>query len=172
MKTPYWILSALIASGLALTSCSKEDSSAETSTEPGNAASGTSKHEQYATEISDALEEVVKTVTTAKDKESTQKAVERIDEIGDRFADIAAKLEKMDPPSEETKKEITEKMEARDAKLQESMSAKIDQTLADLDEESQVMLMEAMGEFFQKMEEVGETFSEHYEVAEDEESQD
>lgn len=64
-------------------------------------------------------------IASAKDKASAQEAVKKLNRIGDEFAAIAARMDKLETPSEEEKERIDEKMlsagKAMEEKFEEAM---------------------------------------------------
>ena len=179
------LLTASIALFSFATSCGKkEDPSPSTppaSPEPASADAppappapdsppAESKHESLANKIMESMHEFGSAVSEVADTETANKAAEKIGEIGDRFSQIADELKDLVPPPEELKEAINAKMEEKDAELQELMGGDLEAKLQSLGDESREVLQKAFGEFFGKMDAVGEEFERHFGVGDDAES--
>lgn len=118
MKTTVSKLAIVAASALALfiTSCGDKK---------GEAAADTP--DSVTDELLTTMDDLSATIATAKDKESAEAAATKIGEIGDEFLAIAKRLDALDEPSEEVKKELDEKMdkamEEKQGKMMEAMKA-------------------------------------------------
>ena len=64
-------------------------------------------------------------IVSAKDKASAEEAVKKLNGIGDEIAAIAARLDKLETPSEEEKERIDEKMLSADKAMEKKMGEEI-----------------------------------------------
>jgi hypothetical protein len=158
-------LTIVVALALAITSCRKSETPATGGAEEAAAApAAVSKHEEIANKLMDSMQEFAKAATSATDLESANEAAKKINEIGDRFTGLAEELKKMDPPSEEVKKAIDAKMEARNKEMEKAMSEDMQKSMASLPPDAQQALQGAFMGFFGKMSQVGPEFERHFKV--------
>lgn len=163
MKTRYLTIAAALA--LAITSCRKSETPATGGGEtPPAAQPAISKHEEIANKVMDAMQEFAKAASSATDLNSANEAAKKIGEIGDRFTSLAEELKKMDPPSEELKKSIDAKMEARNKEMEKAMSEDLQKSMQALAPDAQQALQAAFMGFFGKMAQVGPEFERHFKV--------
>ena len=153
----------LLAFAVVGAACNKKSETVETKQPDAEVVEpSVSKHEAIANRLMDSMEELASSAMNVSDKDSAQVAAEKINELGDRFTAMAAELKTMDPPSNDLKKEINDKMEARQEQMEESMKG-FQEKIESLDEDSQQIVENAFGEFFQKMMAVGQEFQRHFE---------
>jgi hypothetical protein len=138
MKTAALLLSTIL---LFITSCSKPS------------------HESIANEMLDTMKQMSDAVLGTKDVASAKVAAEKIKKAGERFDEIAAKLKKMDPPSEAVRADIEKKMEEKSKEMMGEQSAKVMQAL---DAESLGIVQNAMKDAFSKMSAHSEEFDRHF----------
>ena len=65
-------------------------------------------------------------IVSAKDKASAEEAVKKLNGIGDEIAAIAARLDKLETPSEEEKERIDEKMLSADKAMEKKMGEELE----------------------------------------------
>jgi hypothetical protein len=163
MKTRY--LPIAVALALAITSCRKSETPATGGGEtPPAVQPAVSKHEEIANKVMDAMQDFGKAASSATDQATATAAAAKITEVGDRFASIAEELKKMDPPSEELKKAIEAKMEARNKEMEKAMGEDLQKSMQALAPEAQQVMQAAFMGFFGKMAQVGPEFERHFKV--------
>jgi hypothetical protein len=109
-------ISFSLAVTIAITSCNKNETQQETSTDKVEQAQPTApKHDELANKTMDLMGEFANTFTTITDLDTANAAAKKIDDIGDQFTAIAEELNKIDPHTLELRKEIKKKIEAKEA---------------------------------------------------------
>ena len=140
MKTTVTQLSVVAAMALALfiTSCGDKK---------GSAASAPDTPDSVTDELLVKMDELAEAIATAKDKESAEKAAETIGTISDDFAAIVKRLDALDEPSEEVKKQLDEKMDKAMGKKQEKVKTAM-QSISSNQEAMMIVsnAMQALGE--------------------------
>ena len=160
MKAHY--LPIAVAFVFSIASCKKNEPPAAGKEVPAQPA--LSKHEVIANKIMDAMQEFGTAMASATDLHTANEAATKITEIGERFGVLAAELKKMEPPSEEVKKAIDAKMEARNKEMEKVMGEQLEKTMQALRPNAREVLQKALVGFFLKMGEAGQEFSRHFEV--------
>ncbi len=112
--------------------------------------------ESLSDEMISQMNELTIAIESAKDKESAEKAVARIDEIADEIKSIAERMEALGEPSEDEVKAVKEKWEAAEKENNEKMTAAM-KTLISNREVAEI-LGKGMMEFGKKLESTEETF--------------
>lgn len=156
-------LPILIALAFSIAACKKSESPAaagEETIQPAQAA--ISKHEEIANKIMDAMQDFAKAASSATDQATATAAAAKITEIGDRFASLAEELKKMDPPSEELKKAIDARMNARNKEMEKAMGEDMQKSMQALAPEAQQIMQTAFMEFFGKVGKAGQEFGRHF----------
>ena len=90
-------------------------------------------------------------IASAKDKASAQEAVQKLSRTADEIAAIAARLDKLETPTEEEKERIEEKMLSADKAMEEKMGDAIQAAM--FNEEVSGIIGPAVQEFIARMEE-------------------
>ena len=151
---------ALLA--LPMAAC-KKDGAGGAGDEP---TAGAPAHESLANEIMDSMGEFADSVSSITDVETAKSASTEIATIAERFATIAAKLDKLEPAPHEVKVAINAKMEARDSKMQEVVGPALQKQMQELPPEAAQILQQSFSSFFAKMDESGAVFEKHFSVDE------
>ncbi len=149
MKTTVSKLSVVAATALALfiTSCGDKKSSKS---------SAPDTPDSLTDELLVKMDELAEAIATAKDKESAENAAETIGTIGDDFAAIVERLDALDEPSDEVKKQIDKKMDdAMEGKQEKMMTAM--QSISS-NQEVMVIISKAIQGFGEKMKDAEATF--------------
>jgi len=89
-------------------------------------------------------------IVSAKDKASAEEAVKKLNGIGDEIASIAARLDKLETPSEEEKERIDEKMLSADKAMEKKMGDAMQAAM--FDEKVSSIIAPAVKEFAARME--------------------
>ena len=162
--TPSLLLGAALLSTSLFISCGEKKDSASGDSDPDSAES-TEKVETKDTPNTLADEMIVEmgaladALISAKDKASAEAAVSKIDGVGNNIDAIAARMDKLETPSEEDKLSLDAKMdkamEAMDAKMQGAMKALMENA-----EVAQILgpAMEKFGKRMQENDKVFERF--------------
>ncbi len=115
--------------------------------------------DSIADEVIATLNRMPEAMSSIKDKESAQAAADVIKEVGTELEDIAARLEKLDVPSDEEKKRIDKKIEDGIAGGDEKMGNLDPKVMAD--PEIQKIIGEAMQSFGETMKKVEPIFKKY-----------
>lgn len=95
-------------------------------------------------------------IVSAKDKASAQEAVKELSRAADEIAAIAARLDKLETPSEEEKERIDEKMLSADKAMEKKMGDAMQAAM--FDEKVSSIIAPAVKEFGARMEELNAIF--------------
>ena len=95
-------------------------------------------------------------IASAKDKASAQEAVKKLSRTADEIAAIAARLDKLETPSEEEKERIDEKMLSADKAMEKKMGDAMQAAM--FDEKVSSIIAPAVKEFGARMEELNAIF--------------
>ena len=98
-------------------------------------------------------------IVSAKDKASAEEAVKKLNGIGDEIAAIAARLDKLETPSEEEKERIDEKMLSADKAMEKKMGDAMQAAM--FDEKVSGIIAPAVKEFGARMEQHNAIFDRH-----------
>ena len=150
--TPSLLLGAALLSTSLLISCGEKKDSASGDSDSANSANS-EKVETPGTLTDEMIVEMgslADALMSAKDKASAEASVTKIDSIGDNLADIAARLDKLETPSDEEKLALDAKMD----KVTEAIKAKMKSGMPALMENAEVsqLLTPAMKRFGERME--------------------
>ncbi len=159
--TPSLLLGAALLSTSLFISCGEKKDSASDDSDSANTENVETKDtpETLGDEMIVEMGALADALISAKDKASAETAVTKIDGIGDNVDAIAARMDKLETPSDEAKLALDAKMdkamEAMDAKMQGAMKA-----LMQNPEVSQILgpAMEKFGKRMQENDKVFERF--------------
>lgn len=125
------------------------------------------KHEQIANQFVDAMQDVMMSALDAKDLESAKQAAAKITKLKATIDKLAEELKPLEVPSLEDRKAITKKMEARMEAMQNEKGEKMAEALMALDDESKMLINQAMRDFFQNLNLHENTFKKHFQAEEE-----
>jgi len=153
-------LSIAFASSALFLSCEEKKEETKTGDDGGvTTESKADTPDSLTDELAGTLNELADVFTSVKDTDTAKAAVDKIDTLGGKFEEIAGRLDKLEEPSDETKKELEAKMD----KVAEELEAKMNPFMKTVmgDQEIAQIIMPAMqgfGERMQKLDPIFERF--------------
>ena len=121
-----------------------------------------SKHEKMAMELMDVHAEMHNIILTAHNFQSSKKAAASIVKLQSKVDAIAEKIKTMEPPSNEEKKAIEAKMRAHHGTVDQAMGQKLQQSMLKLSDNSQRIINNAMGKFYENQDKHSRLFNKHF----------
>ena len=152
------------AISLFLSACDKNDTADSNGNLSGSSQNDGARQEEIATKIMDSMGEFAKAVSAVSDTKTARSSASKINEIGERFSNIAKELEPLEVATQEMRESIHQKMAAREAEMKEVMNNKFMKSVQSLNPEAQKIMEKAFQDFFGVMEQAGEEFDRHYKV--------
>ena len=150
--TPSLLLGAALLPSILLSSCGKKNDPAAGDPDSANSEKVEKKEtpDTLTDELAVEMNAFCDAILSAKDKASAEATVSKIDSIGDNLADIAARLDKLETPSDEEKLALDAKMD----KVTEAIKAKMKSGMPALMQNPEVsqLLTPAMKRFGERME--------------------
>ena len=152
------------AISLFLSACDKNDTADSNGNLSGSSQNDGARQKEIATKIMDSMGEFAKAVSAVSDTKTARSSASKINEIGDRFSNIAKELEPLEVATQEMRESIHQKMAAREAEIKEVMSNKFMKSVQSLNPEAQKIMEKAFQDFFEVMEQAEKEFDRHFKV--------
>lgn len=149
---------------LFLSACEKNDTADRNGNSSGSSQNDGARQKEIANNMMDSMGEFAKAVSAVSDTKTARSTATKINEIGDRFSNMAGELELLEVATLEMRESIHQKMAAREAQIKEVMDEKFMKSVQSLNPEAQKIMEEAFQDFFQVMEKAGEEFDRHFKV--------
>lgn len=149
---------------LFLSACDSNDTANSNGNSSGSSQNDGARQEEIANKILDSMGEFAKAVSAVSDTKTARSTATKINEIGDRFSNIATELKLLEVATKETRESIHQKMTAREAEMKEVVNGKFMKSVQSLNPEAQKIMEKAFQDFFEGMEQAGKEFDRHFKV--------
>ena len=149
---------------LFLSACDSNDTANSNGNSSGSSQNDGARQEEIANKILDSMGEFAKAVSAVSDTKTARSTATKINEIGDRFSNIATELKLLEVATKETRESIHQKMTAREAEMKEVVNGKFMKSVQSLNPEAQKIMEKAFQDFFEVMEQAGKEFDRHFKV--------